>query len=161
MVSKRVWAGRVILTVLIILIMAILGYFLMVNNEQQITNNTVNEAQAASSVKPEEVSKMVKSAYEAYAKTAYNENRPNPMLALSQFKSKMTTEGAKKMGNYSQNKDPVLCTAGAPEDLNYTKPTEFDGFALITVVSETKDGTMQVVVEVDSTLNKITSVSCK
>lgn len=160
MTSKKVWSGRIVLILVILAIIASLSYLLIALNKQQPRQNLPAKASPASLMNAADAEKLVKKEYDAYVKTAYNDKSPNPKRAFAEFKKNMTTEGQAGIGEYSKDKDSVVCTESIPEDLSYTKPTTLKSTALITVISALEKGTAQAVVTVDLAEKKIASVSC-
>lgn len=162
-VSKKIWIGRTVLGGVIVAIIATLTYlFVFIDEPQPIqsSNPTPVEEQPNEST-TNGAAKTVESAYDAYVKTAYDENTPNPEKALREFKKSMTTEAQAAIGEYSKDNDKVLCTKGVPEDLHYTKPTVLKSTALITVVSALEEGTAQAIVTVDTVDQKIVRIACE
>lgn len=162
MTSKKVWIGRAILSGVIIAIVASLSYLFVTfkQHEQSRLSTPAAHSRATEAPKADDSARLVKSAYEAYVKAAYDEKSPNPEAALSEFKKNMSAEGQAKI-EYSKEKDVVLCTEGKPEDLSYTKPTILKATVLVTVVSALEKGTAQAVVTVDANSQKITDITCR
>lgn len=160
MSSKKIWIGRVILAIVIVTIVAMLVY-LFTSNKQPIQSNTNTIAKQQKSISEDDATKIVKSIYSTYMKTAYNEEKPSPESALQAFKKSVTAEGQKAFEVVSKGKDPVLCTGEKPEVLNYTEPTTVKDTVLITVITSMKEGTAQAIVAVDRGEGKIVTVTCQ
>lgn len=165
MSSRKIWIGRIILSVVIVTIIATLAYLFATDED---TINPVVDAKNTAPIQKDTASvsdaaKMVEGIYGAYVKTAYDEERPNPETALQTFKKSVTMRGREALGNGApRGKDPVLCTDGKPRALSYTEPVivKNTDTVLIAVVSDISQGTARATVAVDRGEGKITAIAC-
>jgi agmatine/peptidylarginine deiminase len=160
--DKQLWIARVVLAILIAATIGALIY-LYVTRDSSLDRKTETPAKVdpnSEKAKRQKVAALIKDSYEAYLKTAYEQEKPDRKKALKEFKTHMTPEGADLLGEAKKDKDPVLCSERKPEALSYTTPSISNNAAIVAVVAEIKSGAATALITVNVPETKIVSVSC-